>query len=54
MAQLDITADRNPSSCYLVDLEPAQKVASSREPAEPNAENYAIEAVVLEWHPEEG
>ena len=54
MAQLDITADRNPSSCYLVDLEPAQKVASSREPAEPSAENYAIEAVVLEWQPEEG
>lgn len=54
MEQLDITADRDPSCCYLVNLEPAQNVAPSRELAESTAENYAIAAVVREWHPEEG
>lgn len=54
MEQLDITADRNPSSCYLVNLEPANAVAPSMGPAESTAENYAIEAVVREWHSEEG
>jgi cold shock protein len=54
MEQLDIAADSNPSNCYLVNLEPAHDVTASMVPAEPTAQNYAIEAVVREWRPEEG
>lgn len=54
MERLDITADSRSHMHYLVKLEPAQSEGPGMVPTAASTEVDAIEAVVREWHREEG
>lgn len=54
MERLDTAADGRAGNSYLVNLEAAKDATASMVPTPPTAEIYAIDAVVREWHPDEG
>lgn len=54
MERLDVSADRDPSNRFLVDLEPTEEVAGPTFPTSKGAGDWTIKAMVREWHPEEG